>query len=169
MIILGVDPGIVTTGYALLNIEQGVTRVIDFGCVQTDSSVDFASRLKKIYDAIIQIIHQHKPHVLALEEVFYSRNVKTALKMGQVRGVTILAAVNYGIPTSEYSPREVKLAVTGNGGASKQQVQKMVVRLLDLQELPTPYDVADAMAIAICHANRMKKIVKSEKSIGIWG
>ena len=157
MIILGVDPGIATTGYALLNIEQGTTQVVDYGCIQTDSSADFASRLKKIYDGIVNIITAYKPHALALEEVFYSQNVKTALKMGHVRGVTLLAAVNHGISTSEYSPREVKLAVTGTGGASKQQVQRMVVHLLNLPQLPTPYDVADAMAIAICHGNRMKK------------
>ena len=100
---------------------------------------------------------KYKPETLALEEVFYSQNVQTALKMGHARGVTLVAAVNKNVSTSEYAPREIKLATTGNGAASKQQVQKMVAQLLNLPQIPTSYDITDAMAVAICHSFRTFK------------
>ena len=157
MVILGVDPGVTITGYALLNIADGSTSILDYGYIQTDRAAAFPFRLKKIYDGISQIIEQFQPHTLALEQVFYAQNIKTALKMGHVRAVTLLAAVNHQVSISEFSPREIKQAVTGNGAASKQQVQKMVVQLLNLTQLPSPYDVTDAMAVAICHSNRLIK------------
>ena len=157
MIVLGVDPGIMNTGYALINITGGVFQLLDCGCIQTKKSTAFPGRLKQIYDGIIEVIEKYKPNALALEEVFYSQNVQTALKMGHARGVTLLAAVNYNISTAEYSPREVKLATTGNGAASKLQVQRMVAHILNLPQLPSSYDITDAMAVAICHSHRMLK------------
>ena len=157
MIILGVDPGVATTGYALLDFDDGSMSILDYGCIQTSRSVAFPMRLKKIYDRISQLIEQFQPQILALEEVFYAQNIQTALKMGHVRAVTLLAAVNHQVSISEFSPREIKQSVTGNGAASKQQVQRMVVQLLDLPQLPSPYDVADAMAVAICHCHRTMK------------
>ena len=158
MIILGVDPGVAITGYALLKSVDKSTKILDYGNIQTDRSSSFPLRLKKIYDEISQLIEQYRPQTLALEDVFYAQNIKTALKMGHVRAVTLLAAVNNDVAISEFSPREVKLAVTGYGAASKEQVQKMVVHLLNLPQLPSSYDVTDAMAVAICHCNRTKKI-----------
>ncbi len=157
MIILGVDPGIAITGYALIQEVHGSAHILDYGLVETGRSVAFSLRLKLIYDKIYQVIDLYRPQSLALEEVFYSKNVQTALKMGHARGVTLLAAVNQGIATSEYSPREIKQAVTGNGAASKQQVQKMVMQLLKLSQPPGVYDVTDAMAVAICHCHRLSK------------
>ena len=157
MIILGVDPGVAITGYAILDFNDKSTDVVDYGVIKTDSSTAFPLRLKKIYDEISQIIKQYRPQTLALEEVFYAQNIKTALKMGHVRAVTLLAAVNCQVAISEFAPRKIKQAVTGNGAASKQQVQKMVTQLLNLPQLPSSFDVSDAMAVAICHCNRAMK------------
>ena len=154
MVILGIDPAIKTTGYAVITTEKDSAEVVNFGCIETDRSTSFPLRLKKIYDGLSRIIEQHCPQVLAIEEVFYSQNIQVALKMGHARGVALLAAANYSIPIFEYSPREVKIAVTGNGAASKLQVQKMVVQLLNLSELPSSFDIADALAVALCHYNR---------------
>ena len=151
MIILGVDPGVQITGYAVLKTEKKSTEILKFGCIKTDSSKSFDLRLKKIYDGISNVVSEFELDFLVLEEVFYSRNVKIALKMGHVRGVTLLAAANYNVSTAEYSPREVKQSVTGNGNASKHQVQQMIIHLLKLTEAPSPFDITDAMAIAYCH------------------
>jgi len=162
MLILGVDPGIVNTGYAILNIENKAPRLVDYGCIQTKQTALFPFRLKTIYDGVTQVIERFKPDTIALEEVIYSKNVQIALKMGHARGVTLLAAVNKGISTAEYSPREIKLAITGNGAASKSQVQRMVYQLLNLHELSASYDITDAMAVAICHGYRSKRGSKIE-------
>ncbi|MBD3287340.1 crossover junction endodeoxyribonuclease RuvC [candidate division KSB1 bacterium] len=157
MIVMGLDPGIVNTGYAVINFKEKEPVVSDFGCIRTDSASDFSLRLKHIYDNLVWIIQQYKPHAMALEEVIYAKNVKIALKMGHARGVTLLAASNNGLTTSEYSPKEIKLAATGNGGASKQQVSRMVAQLLNLPQPPSSFDVTDAMAVAICHGYRKMK------------
>ena len=115
----------------------------------------FPLKQKEIVDIIDKILEQYKPGVVVLEEIFYSRNIKVALKMGHARGVTLLAAANFQIPVAEYSPREIKLAVTGNGNASKYQVQQMICRILNLKTIPSTYDVTDAMAAAYCFGQRM--------------
>jgi len=154
MIIFGVDPAVSSTGYAIINFQKDKTHILDYGCIRTDRKMTFPHRLQKIYNTIIQLINHYRPHAFAIEDVYYSQNVQIALKMGQARGVSILAAVNNSVPTYEYSPREVKLSVTGNGAAAKHQVQKMVAQLLNLSQLPASYDITDAMAVAICHRNR---------------
>jgi len=154
MRILGVDPGTLVTGFGVLEKNGGGYEVIDFGCVKLSSRDDFPKRLKKIY--LSNVIKRHRPDEFAIEDLFYAQNVKVALKMGHARGVAILAAANHKIPTAEYSPREVKMAVVGNGGASKQQVQKMIQHLLKLQQPPEPIDASDALAVAICHLHRME-------------
>jgi len=161
MIVLGVDPGVSVTGYAVLNYLNKSMTVLDFGCIRTDSSHEFPFRLKKIYDEMSNIIESFSPQTLALEEIFYAQNIKIALKMGHVRAITLLAAVNHQVPISEFSPREIKQAVTGNGAASKQQVQKMVCQLLNLPQPPSPFDIADAMAAAICYCNRSSGLLSS--------
>lgn len=156
MVILGVDPGIQITGYAVLEEVNGVAEIKNFGIIETQTSMPFEKRLKKIYDRLVEMIKSYQPSVLALEEVFYSRNVKVALKLGHARGATLIAAANFEIPAAEYSPREIKQAITGNGNASKQQVQQMIVRLLHLESIPSRFDMSDAMAVAYCHSQRVK-------------
>lgn len=155
MAILGVDPGLQNTGFAVLKADVNGYRVLQFGLVKTNNSQPFDLRLKLIYDQLCQIIAQHHLDAIALEEIFYARNAKIALKMSHARGVTLLAAANHQIPTAEYSPREIKQAVTGNGNASKHQVQQMISRLLNLPSTPSIFDVTDAMAVAYCHSQRM--------------
>jgi len=155
MTILGVDPGLQNTGFAVLDTEKKICTVLQFGVIKTNSSQSFELRLKTIYDQLCKIIERYQFKVVALEEIFYSRNVKVALKMSHARGVTFLAAANHRIPTAEYSPREIKQAVTGNGNASKYQVQQMISRLLNLPSIPSMFDITDAMAVAYCHSQRV--------------
>ncbi|UCE05564.1 MAG: crossover junction endodeoxyribonuclease RuvC [bacterium] len=155
MVILGVDPGLQKTGFAVLHTEDKSSNLLQFGLINTNSCHLFERRLKIIYDQLCDIIEQYTLEGIALEEIFYSRNVKVALKMSHARGVTLLAAANYQIPTAEYSPREIKQAVTGNGNASKYQVQQMIGRLLNLTATPSNFDITDAMAVAYCHSQRV--------------
>ena len=156
MRILGVDPGTIVTGFGVLEKNGSGYKVLDFGCVKLSSRDGFPKRLKKIYDELSDVIKRHRPDEFAIEDLFYAENAKVALKMGHARGVAILAAANHQIPTAEYSPREVKMAVVGNGGASKQQIQKMIQHLFKLREPPEPIDASDALAVAICHLHRME-------------
>lgn len=155
MTILGVDPGLQNTGFAVLKIEDKICKLKKFGLIKTDNSQTFELRLKVIYDQICQVIKQYQFKIIALEEIFYSRNVKVALKMSHARGAILLAAANHGIQTAEYSAREIKQSVTGNGNASKHQVQQMIGRVLDLSSIPKIFDVTDAMAVAYCHSQRV--------------
>lgn len=154
MMILGVDPGIQHTGYAILQQSAEHYEMRIFGVIKTNKADRFALRLKTIYDGLCEIIMQNPIDAMALEEIFYSRNIKVALMMGHARGVSLLAAANHHLPIAEYSAREIKLATTGNGNASKYQVQQMMVRLLKLPTTPSIFDVTDAMAVAYCHSRR---------------
>jgi crossover junction endodeoxyribonuclease RuvC len=155
MIILGVDPGLQNTGFAVLDAEKKLCKILQFGLIKTNRRQPFEKRLKTIYDQLCKIIEQYHFNVVVLEEIFYAQNVKVALKMSHVRGVTLLAAANYLIPTAEYSPREIKQAVTGNGNASKYQVQQMIRTILKLPSTPSNFDITDAMAVAYCHSQRV--------------
>jgi len=155
MIIAGIDPGLQNTGLAVLEKSGHSIRLIDFQLIQSTRAVSFDARLKIIYDQVVQFLVAHKPEVVALEEVFYAKNAQVALKMGHARGAVILAAANQSIPVAEYSPREIKLAVTGNGNASKYQVQQMICRILNVKEIPQTFDITDAMATAFCHSQRV--------------
>ena len=152
--ILGIDPGTLKLGFGIIEGTGGTYRSVDFGLVKLASRTPFPERLKKIYDELVFIIERYSPDEFAIEDLFYAENAKVALKMGHARGVAILAAVNNHLPTAEYSPREVKQAVVGNGAASKSQVQRMVMQLLQLRIAPDPADVSDALAVAICHMHR---------------
>jgi crossover junction endodeoxyribonuclease RuvC len=161
MIVLGVDPGSNITGYGVIKVmEQGgkldrtKLTVIDYGIVKLDEEEIFPVKLKKIYDKLTEIINLHHPTELAIETAFYGKNFQSAFKIGHVRGVVILSAVNSGISVFEYTPREVKKAVVGRGNATKEQVQFMVRAILGLKNFAEFYDVSDALAIAICHINR---------------
>ncbi len=157
MIIAGVDPGIQNTGIAAIKVVRKQIELFGFELIQTQNDTRFEFRLKTISDRVSAFLQQYQPEQLALEEIFYSRNVKVALKMGHARGVTLLAAANFQIPVMEYSPREIKLAVTGNGNASKHQVQQMICRILNISPVLSDYNITDAMAIAYCHGQRTKR------------
>lgn len=150
MIILGVDPGTASTGYGVINVENS-PRLIDYGCLKTSSKKDMVQRLRSIYLEIKNIVEKFCPQEIAVEDVFFNRNVKSALSVGQARGVILLAASCQGAKVFNYAPLQVKQAITGYGRASKEQVQHMVKKTLSLSHLPTPDDASDAIAIALCH------------------
>lgn len=151
MIILGIDPGSRLTGFGVIRRIGQKTEYIVSGCIRTGDG-ELPDRLKKIFDGVSELIATYQPQQFAIEQVFMGKNADSALKLGQARGVAILAAVNSGLPIAEYAPRTIKQAVTGKGGAAKEQVQHMVQYLLKLPGKPQA-DAADALAIAICHAH----------------
>ncbi len=152
MLVLGIDPGTATTGYGLVRQLSGrQVELVDYGVIRTPANQPMAERLRQLYHDLSAIIAKYAPDEAAVEELFFSRNVTTALSVGQARGVAILAAAEAGLPVHEYKPREVKQAVVGYGNASKEQVQQMVRVLLNIDEVPRPDDAADAVAVAICH------------------
>ena len=150
MIILGVDPGTASTGYGVIDVENP-PRLINYGCLKTSSKTDMVQRLRSIYLQIKNIVEEFCPQEIAVEDVFFNRNVKSALFVGQARGVILLGASYQGAKIFNYTPLQVKQAITGYGQASKEQVQHMVKKTLSLSYLPTPDDASDAIAIALCH------------------
>ncbi|GFN35134.1 crossover junction endodeoxyribonuclease RuvC [Tepidimicrobium xylanilyticum] len=153
MIILGIDPGLAIVGYGVIEYKGNRYRLLDYGVIRTDSNIFFPQRLKLIYDELSSIIDRFNPADLAVEELFFNKNVKTAIQVGQARGVEILAAINKGLEVYEYTPLQIKQSVVGYGRAEKRQVQEMVKILLNLKEIPKPDDAADALAVAICHSS----------------
>lgn len=151
MRVLGVDPGTARVGYGVVEGEGLSLQAVAYGLVTTSAGISLAERLLEIYQALRDLLAETTPTALAAEELFFSRNARTALAVGQARGVVLLAAAHAGIPVFEYTPLQVKQAVAGYGKASKEQVQEMVRVLLGLPETPKPDDVADALAVAICH------------------
>jgi crossover junction endodeoxyribonuclease RuvC len=155
VIVLGVDPGTLVTGYGIV-IRKGLEiQMLGCGTIKNGSGHSMPLRLKKIYGELRAIIQKYNPDEFAIESAFYGKNAQSALKLGHARGVSILAAVEHEIPTTEYSPREVKKAVVGNGAASKEQVQYMVKSLLNVPHSKMVLDTSDALAIAICHLQRL--------------
>lgn len=151
MRVLGIDPGLAITGYAILdNIEQKM-RIVDYGCIRTKATMDHVHRLKVIHDDLTTIIKTYRPDVAAVEKLFFNSNAKTALLVGEARGVVLLGLSLHDIPIFEYTPLQVKQAVVGYGRAEKQQVQQMVKTLLSLNEIPRPDDASDACAVSITH------------------
>ncbi len=154
MVILGIDPGYAILGYGVLEAEAGRRpKPVDYGVIETAAWESFPRRLDKLYEGTRQLICLYKPEQVVFEELFFYRNVTTALQVGAGRGVTLLAAQQAGLPLYEYTPMQIKLAVCGNGHADKKQIQQMVKLLLGLREVPRPDDAADALGAAICHAN----------------
>ncbi|GAA4854141.1 crossover junction endodeoxyribonuclease RuvC [Paenibacillus vulneris] len=153
MRIMGIDPGIAIVGFGFIDKQGSRLVPVQYGCIQTEAHTDGALRLKMVYDATVQLIDKYKPDAVAIEKLFFNRNVTTAFTVGQARGVMMLAAVQQGIPIGEYTPLQVKQAVVGYGKAEKKQVQEMVRMFLNLSAVPKPDDVADALAVAICHAH----------------
>lgn len=153
LLILGIDPGIAILGYGVVRYEANKFTVIDYGAVTTNAGTMMSSRLTLLYDGVAGIIERYKPDAFAVEELFFNKNIKTALTVGHARGVAVLAGAKAGVNIYEYTPLQVKQAVVGYGRADKSQVQQMVKVLLNLREIPKPDDVADALAVAICHGH----------------
>ncbi|ANE47186.1 Holliday junction resolvase [Paenibacillus swuensis] len=153
MRILGIDPGIAIVGFGFIDKIGNKVVPVQYGCIQTEAHTDPEVRLLEVYNATAQLMDKYKPDAVAFEKLFFNRNVTTAFTVAQARGVMILAAVQRGLPIGEYTPLQVKQAVVGYGKAEKKQVQEMVKMFLHLQAAPKPDDVADALAVAICHAH----------------
>ena len=152
MLILGIDPGYAIIGWGLIRFERGRYIPVDFGAITTEAGTPFNRRLEMIYDQLNELLDTHHPDVVAVEKLYFQTNAKTAIDVAQARGVTMLALQKHNVPVYEYTPLQVKSAVTGFGQAQKPQVMEMTKRLLRLKAVPKPDDTADALAIAICHA-----------------
>ncbi|OPX27468.1 MAG: crossover junction endodeoxyribonuclease RuvC [Candidatus Cloacimonas sp. 4484_143] len=154
MIILGIDPGSINCGYGILQIEK--RRIVAAGCdvVQVKPTLSLPVRLQKIYDEISKIVAEYNPDIAAVESIFYDKNIKSAFTLGHARGVILLSLAKAGIPIEEYSPREVKKSVVGNGNASKEQVEYMVKKIINLKKSPKTQDATDALAVALCQFNK---------------
>lgn len=151
MIILGLDPGYAIVGYGVVQARNSRYRSLEYGAIVTKAGEPFERRLEIIYDALSFVLEKWKPESMALEKLYFNNNKTTAIGVAEARGVILLAAKKAGVPVFEYTPMQVKMAVTGYGGAKKPQVMEMTRRLLCLQEIPKPDDTADALAMAICH------------------
>jgi len=156
VIILGIDPGLADTGWGLIEVEGGRMRCLGYGCVSSASTEPTPARLKRLYDELAMLVALHGPAEAAIEKLFHGVNARSAMATGQARGVCLLATADAGILVDEYSPAEIKQAVVGHGGADKAQVQFMVKAILALPDIPRPDHAADALAVAICHANNRK-------------
>jgi crossover junction endodeoxyribonuclease RuvC len=153
VIVLGIDPGLANTGYGVVARRDGRLVALDGGVIQTRADAPQERRLADIHAAVEALLSEHRPDAMALEQLYFGQNVRTAFAVGQARGAAMLAAGQHGVPCSDYTPQQVKGAVCGSGRAQKDQVARMVRTLLGLQEDPKPDHAADALAVAICHAN----------------
>ena len=153
MRILGIDPGYAILGYGIIEMRGNRFKVIDYGAVNTDAGMEMPDRLKVLYNSLMELIGRFEPEVASVEELFFNTNAKTAILVGQARGVALLACSNSGLEIAEYTPLQIKQALVGNGRAEKKQVQFMVKTILNLKEAPKPDDTADALAAAICHGH----------------
>ncbi|HOT92463.1 MAG TPA: crossover junction endodeoxyribonuclease RuvC [Anaerolineae bacterium] len=156
MRVIGIDPGTALTGYAIVDEDGGNLRLVAIGVVDTPTQMPLPARLQRIYTCLRALVTEHAPQAAAVEQLFFSRNTRTAMTVGEARGVVLLALADAGLPIAEYTPMQIKQAVTGYGSAEKHQVQEMVRLLLGLPDIPRPDDAADAAATAICHLHRFR-------------
>jgi crossover junction endodeoxyribonuclease RuvC len=166
MIVLGVDPGTALLGYGVVADDGhgNAPRAIAFGALATAATAPMPVRLEALYDQLTWLLHEHRPNVLAIEQLFFARNVTTAIAVGQARGVVLLAAAKSGVDVVEYSPSEIKHAVVGYGKAEKSQIQEMVRLILGLAEPPRPDDAADALAVALCHVQTAPFLARTSET-----
>ncbi len=153
MKIIGIDPGYAILGYGIVEMKGNFFRMLDCGAITTDAGMDMPDRLKCLYSGLMEVIGRHRPEAASIEELFFNNNAKTALLVGQARGVAILACIHSGLEIAEYTPLQIKQALVGYGRAEKKQIQAMVKAILKLEEAPKPDDTADALAAAICHGH----------------
>ena len=162
MIILGIDPGVATVGFGIISEIGGIQKPCRFGVITTPAGMRLALRLRQIHTDVSELITTFKPDAIAVEELFFNTNLKTAIAVAHGRSAVILAGEELGVPMFEYTPLQIKKAVTGYGHATKKQVMDMVRRLLSMEETPKPDDAADALAIAICHARTSNSLLNTE-------
>jgi len=155
---LGVDPGLIQTGFGIISVRDNQTTLIDYGIIKPSPKDNLANRLLTIFNDIYKIITDFNPQIFAIEDIFYGNNVKSAMRLGQARGASMVAAASKQIPIYEYSARKVKQSVTGNGNAHKSQVQFMVKATLQMDHIPEPMDASDALAVALCHNQQFRMV-----------
>ena len=153
---MGVDPGLVQTGFGIISVRDNKSTLIDYGIIKPSLKDNLARRLLTIFNDVCKIITDFKPQVFAIEDIFYGKNVKSAMRLGQARGASMVAAASKQIPIYEYSARKVKQSLTGNGNAHKNQVQFMVKATLQMDHMPEPMDASDALAVALCHDHQFR-------------
>lgn len=163
MRILGIDPGVATIGFGLIEADRANVRLLQYGVITTPAGLPLSNRLYQISQDMSQLLEQFKPQEVAVEELFFSKNITTGIAVAHGRGVILLEAERAGIPAYEYTPMQVKQAVAGYGGASKRQVMLMTQRLLKMKSVPRPDDAADALAIAICHGRSATSLLNAER------
>ena len=163
MRILGIDPGVATIGFGLIEADRASVRLIQYGVITTPAGLPLSNRLYQISQDMSQLLEQFKPQEMAVEELFFSKNITTGIAVAHGRGVILLEAERAGVPAFEYTPMQVKQAVVGYGGAEKKQVMLMTQRLLKMKKIPRPDDAADALAIAICHGRSATSLLNMER------
>ncbi len=163
MIVLGIDPGVATIGFGAIRAERQKNVLLRYGTITTPPGIPLSRRLLQIADDMEELIHTFHPDEMAVEELFFTKNITTGIAVAHGRGVILLAAEKLGVPIFEYTPMQVKQAVAGYGGADKRQVMLMTRRLLSMREIPRPDDAADALAIAICHARSATSLLNTER------
>lgn len=163
MRILGIDPGVATIGFGLIEADRANVRLLQYGVITTPAKLPLSNRLFQISQDMSQLLDQFKPQEMAVEELFFSRNITTGIAVAHGRGVILLEAERAGVPAYEYTPMQVKQAVAGYGGADKRQVMLMTQRLLKMKDVPRPDDAADALAIAICHGRSATSLLNTER------
>lgn len=162
-IILGIDPGTVIMGYGLLNIKGSEMKLIDLGVIKLSNEDDHTLRLQKIFSAVTELVKKHSPDEFAIEAPFFGKNVQSMLKLGRAQGVAMAAALNFDIPIFEYSPKKIKMSITGNGNAAKEQVAAMLQQILKFKNSQTYLDATDALAVALCHHFQSKPHIQAPK------
>lgn len=162
MIILGIDPGTAATGYGIIETKKGKHKALGYGCIKTTPKTSFPQRLKIIYQELGRIIQEYSPDIIAMEQLFFARNARTAISVGQAQGMLFLAAADVDLEVVRYPPLQIKMVLTGKGRAEKSKVQKKIKRLLRLKKIPRPVDASDALAVALCHIflSKNKKVKK---------
>lgn len=163
MIIMGIDPGVATIGFGVIRAERGKNTLLRYGVITTPAKLPLSNRLLQIAEDMEELIHQFHPDEMAVEELFFSKNITTGIAVAHGRGVILLSAQRLGVPIFEYTPMQVKQAVAGYGSADKGQVMRMTQRLLSMKEIPRPDDAADALALAICHSRAATSLMNTER------
>jgi crossover junction endodeoxyribonuclease RuvC len=167
-IILGIDPGTLLMGFGVIKVSSKGVTLIMMDALKLSSRKDAYERLQIIYQKVCDLVKDHEPHALAIEAPFFGKNVQSMLKLGRAQGVAIAAAMQAGVPVTEYSPRKIKQSITGNGNADKLQVLKMLQRILSFEENPKYLDAADALAVAVCHYFQGNKPINTSKKLNGW-
>jgi len=167
-IILGIDPGTLLMGYGIIEVRGTAVSMKEMNVLKLSGKKDNYTRLQLIHQKIEELIKKYRPHEFAIEAPFFGKNVQSMLKLGRAQGVAIAAAISAGLPVTEYSPKKVKQSITGNGNADKEQVWKMLQRMLALKEMPQYFDATDALAVAVCHHFQNKPALKTNGKLKSW-